>query len=121
MKKIILLIAVVSTMVAANAQQVVNGTILNQNNKPVAGVEISIKNSVTKVSSDNNGNYTIEVPANSKVLTFSKSGFDTQDVEIKLANKVDVKLKYGDIDYLSLEDLIVYQDFYYSNNKKSTN
>lgn len=119
MKKVLLVLVIVSLACGINAQKVLNGLVLNPNNKPVQGVEISIKGSDIKAFTDENGQYNISIPENNKEVVFSKAGFATQSIELTSSARIDLTIHFGDIDYLSFEDLIAYQDYYLANNKKS--
>ena len=55
------------------SQKKVTGTIVDENNMPLPGVNVLIKDTTTGTMSDFDGLYEIELPTNKNVLTFSIS------------------------------------------------
>lgn len=82
-KTIFLLFFSVLLSVATFAQRTVSGRILEQTtNKPLPGVNVSVKGSTTTVVTDAEGRYTITVPDNNSVLVFSYVGYGTQEIPV---------------------------------------
>ena len=71
----------------------VTGTITDENNEPMVGVSIYVKNaSGLGTSSDINGHYSIKTNKNS-VLVYSFLGYDTQEETVSDKNTIDIHLK----------------------------
>lgn len=76
----------------------------NESNQPLPGVNILIKNTTRGVTTDFDGNYTLnEVPINS-VLVFSYIGFVDQEITVKNNNPINVILLE---DAQSLNEVVV--------------
>lgn len=64
----------------ASAQQsVIQGTVLDENNQPLVGVNVSLEGTVLGAATDQNGKYRIiQVPANTFTLTFNMIGYRSE-------------------------------------------
>lgn len=69
----------------------VNGTVLDEFNAPLPGVNVMIKGTTIGTTTDIDGNYFIDVPDKSVVLVFSFIGYEQQ--EIKVGNQINISLK----------------------------
>ena len=68
--------------------QTINGYITDDQNNSLPAVNISILNQSNGISSDKNGKYSLEVPANrSVVITYSFIGFQTEKIRIPMVGK----------------------------------
>ncbi|MEI7421734.1 MAG: TonB-dependent receptor [Prolixibacteraceae bacterium] len=104
MKRIILLFSLMLSFSVLFAQQKsVTGRVTDENNEPVPGANVVIKGTTNGTVTDVDGNYKIQVPANSKILTVTFIGFDTQDVNITGKSVVNIKLKLSSI---GLEEVV---------------
>jgi hypothetical protein len=65
------------------AQVTVSGKVQDETGQPLAGVTVRIKDTQTGVISDSKGNYTIIVPNDNTVLTFTFIGFEPQELRAK--------------------------------------
>ncbi|MBW4360865.1 SusC/RagA family TonB-linked outer membrane protein [Flavobacterium taihuense] len=74
-----------------NAQLKVQGVVTDANNLPLSGVNIKPEGAAQGVSSDFDGKYAIDVPANA-VLTFTFIGFDNKKVAVKGSSKLNVTM-----------------------------
>jgi TonB-linked SusC/RagA family outer membrane protein len=87
-----------------NAQTItVRGTVTDETNSPLPGVNVVIKGTTTGTITDVDGNYLLEV-AGSDVLSFSFIGYKTQDAPVNNQTKIDVQMEPSD---LSLEEIVV--------------
>ena len=77
----------------AKKQPQVTGKVTNSTNEPLPGVSIRVKNTVTATVSDATGIFSIEVPENDAVLTFSFIGFTTREVAVKDGSNITVVLE----------------------------
>jgi len=77
---------------SAQAQNVsVKGRITNERNQPVASASVVVKGSITGTSTNSNGEFQIEAPANG-TLTISSVGFSSIEVDIKGRTVVNATL-----------------------------
>jgi len=68
---------------AANAQQkTISGKILDAKGDPIIGANVEVKGTSTGTVSDADGNFTLTVPENGKVLAVSYIGFTNQELPI---------------------------------------
>lgn len=76
MKKLLLTLMVsMGFLLTAVAQKTVTGKVTDANGTPLSNVSVIVQGTKVGTTTDNNGNYTITVPANGKVLLFSSLGF----------------------------------------------
>ena len=84
------LIVVVSN--SPEAQDIkITGKITGENGEPLSGVSITVKGSTVGTSTDNNGNFTLTVPENGR-LVISNIGYETQEVAISNQSVINVKM-----------------------------
>ena len=94
MKKILFSFLLTILTTTAFAQEFnISGTITSSvDGLPIPGVNILVKNTLNGVSSDFDGNYTINnVPVNS-VLVFSYIGYEEQEITVTNSNPINVTL-----------------------------
>ena len=70
----------------------VKGSVKDSADAPLAGVTVSAKNSKATTSTDNNGNFSIEVNSNSKLLQFTSVGYETTEAAIRADNTLNIRL-----------------------------
>lgn len=90
MRKIILLLAFVFTLISAQSQKLTVTGQVTDNTGPLAGATVSVKNGAIGTITDVNGKYSIKVPQGS-ILLFQFIGMTTQ--EHKAAPIINVQLK----------------------------
>ncbi|MBS1566798.1 MAG: TonB-dependent receptor, partial [Bacteroidetes bacterium] len=81
----------------------VTGVIRGANDEPLAKVTIRVKGKKTTVTSDDNGNFTIDA-RQGDVLIFSSVGYETQEVKIKSIAAVNIAMKRS---VTSLNEMVV--------------
>ncbi len=92
-QKILQLILFAFLAINAMAQQKVTGRVFNARTaEPLTGVSVQVKGTTTGTTTDQNGNYTLEAPNSKSVLTFSYTGFTSQDVTVGTSSAHDVRL-----------------------------
>lgn len=79
--------------VSVFAQQVVQGNVRDENDVPLPGVTVIVKETNIGVASDFDGNYQIEVPQGYNVLVFSSIGFNSLEEDINGRKTIDVSLE----------------------------
>ncbi|MDE6871983.1 MAG: TonB-dependent receptor [Bacteroidales bacterium] len=70
----------------------VTGNVSDENDIPIAGANISVKNTVNGTFTDYDGNYSIVIDGPGGVLVFSFLGYETVEVAIGDRKNIDVKL-----------------------------
>lgn len=75
------------------AQTNVSGTVSSsEDNMPLPGVSIVLKGTSTGVTTDFDGNYSINVPNANSILIFSYIGFETREVSVNGQNTLNVAM-----------------------------
>jgi TonB-linked SusC/RagA family outer membrane protein len=74
-----------------HAQQRVTGKVVS-GNSPVVGATVAVKNSTVATQTNENGEFTINAPANS-TLVISSVGFSTQEVKLGTNTNISVQLQ----------------------------
>ena len=82
----------------------VRGTVKNENGVPLAGVTVSIAGQKGGVTTDEKGNFSINVPDNNAVLSFSYVGYKKNTIPLKGRTNIEVKLEP---EVSSLNDVVV--------------
>ncbi|SHJ29021.1 SusC/RagA family TonB-linked outer membrane protein [Pseudozobellia thermophila] len=75
------------------AQKLVEGTVSSTDGELLPGVSVVLKGTITGVSTDFDGNYSIEVPGNDAVLVFSYLGMETKEVTVGDQTTLNVLLE----------------------------
>ncbi len=89
----------------AFAQKKISGKVLDgESGSGLPGATITVKNTSKGTSTDANGAYSIEVPANTTTLVVSSIGFTPQEVSIGNKSTIDVTLR---LDSKALDEVIV--------------
>ena len=76
----------------------------NQASTPIGGVSVTVKGSSTGTVTDDNGNFSLQVPAGTRTLSFSSIGYDAQDINLGNSNNITVRLANTG---QSLQDVVV--------------
>lgn len=94
MKKLVqsLLICLSLSLSVFAQERTISGTVTSDDNLPVPGAGVKITGTSTSTLTDNNGKYTIKVPASAKSLTFTFVGMTTQTKPIGASNVVNAML-----------------------------
>lgn len=80
--------------VSDNKQFKVSGKITDaETGEPLVGVSIVVKGTSTGISSDQSGNYSLDVPALNSVLVFSYVGYDSREITVAGKTVIDVALQ----------------------------
>lgn len=73
--------------------KIIEGHVTTEGGAPLPGVNVLVEGTNVGVMTDLDGNYSVEVNADSRVLIFSYIGFKTKPVKIENENRIDVVLK----------------------------
>ena len=94
-RKINMLLLFIFSMFVANmvAQQEVTGTVKSDDGLLLPGVSVVLKGTKKGVSTDFDGNYSIQVPTSNATLVFSYTGMITQEMLVGDKKVIDVILK----------------------------
>ena len=104
MKKILILFALIPFFVFSQSK-IVTGTVNDENNLPLVGVNITVDNSNVGALTDFDGNYTISIPSNlPKKLTFSYLGYTTQEIDVSGTDNMSIMMIP---DLTQLEEVVV--------------
>jgi TonB-linked SusC/RagA family outer membrane protein len=82
----------------------ITGAVTDASGEPLPGVNIVLKGTTTGAISDQDGNYSITVPDENAVLSFSYIGYITQEVAVGNQTSISVTLSE---DAVGLEELVV--------------
>jgi TonB-linked SusC/RagA family outer membrane protein len=93
LKVILLLLFSVCSTAGIYAQRTVTGTVLDDNQQPVASANVVLKGTQTGALTDSNGKFTINVPSTGGSLLISFIGFVTQEVPIGTGSVLNVTLQ----------------------------
>lgn len=75
------------------AQQEVTGVVTDTSGELLPGVSVILKGTVTGVTTNFDGNYSISVPDNASVLVFSYLGMSTQEITVGNRSTIDVAME----------------------------
>jgi len=94
MKKLTLLFCFLLSLATLFAQSniTVSGVVTDKAKKTIPGASIVVKKTRINTVTDNDGRYTIQVPADGK-LVFSSPGYKSQKIAVKNHSTVDVLLE----------------------------
>jgi TonB-linked SusC/RagA family outer membrane protein len=73
-------------------QEKITGTIIDENGKPLPGVNVQIEGTTIGAIADMNGKYSIEKPIDNSVLVFSFIGYITQRIQTSGKTIIDVTI-----------------------------
>lgn len=100
-EKLLLTLLFVLFGIGAFAQNVITGQVTDENGDPIAGAIIRVKDFSNATMSDFNGNYSLKVPDGAKILIFSYTGKETQEIEVS-GDKINAQLKPNEIQVTSV-------------------
>lgn len=86
-----------SQPVLAQESHTVKGLVLDENQKPLFGAYVILKNTTTGTTTDVNGEFALKVPAGKQTLAISYLGSKPQDITVEKGGNVKVVLSGGDI------------------------
>ena len=75
------------------AQVKISGTVSDKNNEPLIGVNIKVKGAPSGTISDFNGKFSLQVPNNNSVLTFSYIGYKTVDQNVDGKSVINIVME----------------------------
>lgn len=106
---IIVLLLIFAVKLSAQTPITITGTIFDENNETLPGVNILLKGQDKGTISDINGKFGISVPNTNAILVFSYLGYQTVEMKVDRAKPMEVKM-VEDTKSLSEVMVIGYQD-----------
>ena len=101
----VLLVFVLFPIFAFTQTKTISGTVNDENNIPLVGVNITVENSNIGALSDFDGNYSITIPSDKpKVLIFSYLGYSTQEADVSSTETMSIMMLP---DLEQLEEVVV--------------
>jgi TonB-linked SusC/RagA family outer membrane protein len=93
--KFILVLFLLSTIIisAQEGTRRISGTVKTADNQPLPGVTVMVKETVTGTTTDQAGNYVMNVEPAGKTLVFSFIGMSTQEITIGNQTKIDIVMQ----------------------------
>lgn len=95
---------VVVTIKEDIAPVIVTGTVVDEQNSPMPGVTIKVKDSDKGTITDNNGNFKIELETGNETLIFSFIGFEVMEVPVNGQSTLSISLTPS---IASLDEIVV--------------
>lgn len=90
-KQIILSVNQTSESKQAHTARKIKGTVTDAQGEPLIGVNVLVKGTTTGIISDFDGNFEIEVPTGSNIITFSYIGYKPQEIKLS-ESKIPLKI-----------------------------
>jgi TonB-linked SusC/RagA family outer membrane protein len=90
-RTLLLVLSILPALILFAQNRTITGKVTNKDGKPVPFATVTVKGTTTAVSSDVNGNYSIQAPANS-TLVFSAASFQALEVNIGTRTSVDAAI-----------------------------
>lgn len=97
MKKFILLSILCLFGTFTMGQRTINGTVSSEVEGPLIGATVQVKGTLIGTITDFEGNYSLEVPDNSRTLVISFVGYSTQEVAIGDSDQINITLATGEL------------------------
>lgn len=82
-----------SDLIPVTQQREVIGRVTNEQGEPIPGVTVSVPETSIGVTTNENGDYRISLPATAKLLSFSMVGYEKQEIPIPDNNVVNVVMQ----------------------------
>ncbi|MCL3781918.1 SusC/RagA family TonB-linked outer membrane protein [Prolixibacteraceae bacterium JC049] len=101
--KVIVILPGHATKAASQDKKRITGKVVDKNGEPMPGVTVVIKGTTTGVVTSLDGIYTLVLPENAEVVSFSFVGMKSQEVKIDNQTKIDITLEE---DAIGLEEVV---------------
>lgn len=103
-KCLFLLFLTFASIMAFAQTKTITGTVKDEGGQTLPGVSVAVKGTTTGVVTDNNGRYSLTVPAGSNRLVFSYIGYVKQEVDVSNRSVINISLSP---DAKSLNEVVV--------------
>src|SRR5690349_3253709 len=104
---LMLLLAGIQTVVLAQSVNV-KGKVLNEKAEPMPSVSVIVKGTTTGVSTNNDGEFSINAPNKNSVLVFSSVGYQSQEITVGNQSNLSIVLKVGEAGQLDAVVVVGY-------------
>jgi TonB-linked SusC/RagA family outer membrane protein len=89
----------------ASAQnRTISGIVRDENNNPLTGASVTVKNTSLSTSTDNKGSFSLSVTPSASALVITSIGYATQEVAIANNTRINIKMV---TDAMALADVVV--------------
>jgi len=95
---------IIGTISVSAANHPVKGTVTDEKNGALIGVNVIVEGTTSRTITDFNGNYSVDVPSANSVLVFSYVGYNTQKVKVNGQTNLNVVLSE---DTRNLDEVVV--------------
>ncbi|WP_417884590.1 SusC/RagA family TonB-linked outer membrane protein [Zunongwangia sp.] len=102
-KPILFLLLVFSIQIWAQEREI-SGTVVDEDQIPLPGVNVRLKDSKTGTVTDFDGNFSLSIPDNNSVLVFSSVGFIRKEIAVTNQSTLSVTMS---VDTESLDEVVV--------------
>lgn len=85
-------------------QEIIKGSVVDQNGQPVIGVNVVVKGTTNGTSTDSDGKFTLQVADSNATLVFLSIGYQSQELSLNGQTSLEVKLAE---DIQLLDELVV--------------
>ncbi|MBB6461721.1 SusC/RagA family TonB-linked outer membrane protein [Flammeovirga kamogawensis] len=100
----LLFIAIIITVSAHAQQRTITGTVTDETDSPLPGVNITIEGTSTGTITDFDGKFKLNVDADDTILQITSIGYVTQKLTVGSQSTIDIKM---DVDLEELEEVVV--------------
>ncbi|MFT7606738.1 MAG: TonB-linked SusC/RagA family outer membrane protein, partial [Saprospiraceae bacterium] len=103
-RRLPLLLILLATFISSSiySQMTVSGTVIDEQNEPLIGVNILVKGTGNGTATDVNGNYSLEVNKDD-VMVFSYTGYTEQEISVGVETTINLTLEEGTL----LDEVVV--------------
>jgi hypothetical protein len=99
-----MLIVFAGLSISLAAQKVVTGKVTDENQAPLTGVSVMVKGTTVGTLTDTDGAFSLSVPDNARILSFSFIGMKTSEIEIGTQTTFNITMG---VDVGMLEEVVV--------------
>lgn len=104
MKGLIPFLSLLLLSFSSSAQRTISGTLTDaKTGETLIGANIVVAGTAIGTSTDIDGNYSLDIPSDAKLLVISYTGFQSQEVEIGASNIINLALSAGEV----LDEIVV--------------
>ncbi|MBD0279593.1 MAG: carboxypeptidase-like regulatory domain-containing protein, partial [Flavisolibacter sp.] len=104
MRKILLFSMALLFAIQLWAQRTVSGIVRDERGTPLPSISVQIKGTNIGTATNNEGSYTLTVPANGRTLVFSSVDMGTQEIDISNRTTINVSMQTAQ---RNLEEVVV--------------
>lgn len=103
MKRLLLLLCMLSTAFLSFGQRTIKGIVSDNAGEPLIGANVVAKGTEIGTITDVDGSYSIDIPGNVTVLTFTYTGFNPRDINVENLTEINVTLQEG----VAIQEVVV--------------